>query len=230
MSQHPSPDDQPVEATPSGRPPVWQRNLAIVFVVATAAMQSVYAFNQRLLTAANAATVDNLTNRSTAYGIATYWLSLVALLFTILWMWRARSNAENFDGDGFRHGRGWTIGGWFCPIVNLWFPFEAMADVWTASTPDRDSPAVFRTVRPSYVVVIWWLALVASQILPRLASFIRSPDASASDYQTSFRFDYAGAVTAVLAAWAASYIMIKVTGWQKQRYLDPRFGQAPGDA
>jgi Domain of unknown function (DUF4328) len=28
-----------------------------------------------------------------------------------------------------RRSRGWAIGGWFCPAVNLWFPYQIATDV-----------------------------------------------------------------------------------------------------
>ena len=35
--------------------------------------------------------------------------------------------------------QGWTIGAWFTPVVNLWFPVQIMRDVWRTS--DDAGPA-----------------------------------------------------------------------------------------
>ncbi|MGW4561839.1 DUF4328 domain-containing protein [Streptomyces sp. NPDC004561] len=66
-----------------------------------------------------------------AYGLA---LAAAAVVY-LCWLWRVRANAEVFRPDGHRMGRGWTIGGWFCPVVNLWFPRRIVVDVWDASAP-----------------------------------------------------------------------------------------------
>src|SRR5688572_18369651 len=65
-----------------------------------------------------------------------YLLLLVAsYVATCLWLWRARQNSELL-GPGHHHARsrGWVWGGWVCPIVNLWFPFQVVKGVHLAST------------------------------------------------------------------------------------------------
>lgn len=47
---------------------------------------------------------------------------LAAGVVFIVWLWRARGNAELFCYGQHRRSRGWVIGGWFCPVVNFWFP------------------------------------------------------------------------------------------------------------
>ncbi|MEU3510791.1 DUF4328 domain-containing protein [Streptomyces longwoodensis] len=70
----------------------------------------------------------------TAQGAALVATAVVALC----WLWRIRVNAEVFDASRHRLRRGWTIGAWFCPVVNLWFPRRIVADSWDASTRVAD--------------------------------------------------------------------------------------------
>ena len=60
---------------------------------------------------------------------------LAAGVVFIVWLWRARDNAELFCSGQHRRGRGWVIGGWFCPVVNFWFPKQIVDDVIAASDP-----------------------------------------------------------------------------------------------
>lgn len=85
---------------------------------------------------------------------------LAAVAF-IVWLWRVRANAELLVGPhGQRLTREWVIAGWICPVVNLWFPYRVVVDVWRASSPDRAN------VRDG-LVVWWWLAFVVSWLFTR---------------------------------------------------------------
>ena len=79
----------------------------------------------------------------------------------IVWLWRARGNAELFCYGQHRRGRGWVIGGWFCPVVNFWFPKQIVDDVIAASDPP--TPPRFPDLRriPRHgLVLAWWLTLL----------------------------------------------------------------------
>ncbi|WP_448318576.1 DUF4328 domain-containing protein, partial [Streptomyces sp. CO7] len=66
---------------------------------------------------------------ATAQAVAYFALGVVLLL----WFHRVRRNAEVFSPGGHRRSRGWVFGGWFLPVVNLWFPFQVTSDIWWAS-------------------------------------------------------------------------------------------------
>ncbi len=54
----------------------------------------------------------------------------------IVWLWRARINAEN-HGWPQRRARGWAFWGWVIPVVSLWIPFQFLGDIWRAGLPER---------------------------------------------------------------------------------------------
>jgi hypothetical protein len=57
----------------------------------------------------------------------------LGILF-VVWFRRARINAERHDYQQ-RRARGWAFWGWIVPIVNIWFPFQIMGDIWRAGLP-----------------------------------------------------------------------------------------------
>jgi hypothetical protein len=78
----------------------------------------------------------------------------VAMVMFVVWFYRARVNA---DGHGWpqRRSPSLAIWSWFFPVVNLWFPFQIMADIWRVGLPvqARASPAIL----PG----IWWTCWLA---------------------------------------------------------------------
>ena len=56
-----------------------------------------------------------------ALGIGGFLLALLAAgVVFIVWLWRVRWNAEMFCRGEHRFTRGWVIGCWLVPVVNLW--------------------------------------------------------------------------------------------------------------
>jgi len=90
---------------------------------------------------------------------------LAAGVVFIVWLWRARGNAELFCSGRHRRGRSWVIGGWFCPVVNFWFPKQIVDDVIAAS--DSRTPPLFpdlRQIPPHDLVLAWWLIWVVTEV------------------------------------------------------------------
>ncbi|QUQ71901.1 DUF4328 domain-containing protein [Kutzneria sp. CA-103260] len=115
----------------------------------------------------------------------------------IVWLWRARANAELIAGRASqRLGRGWGIGGWLVPIVNLWFPYQYVVDVWRASAPNRESTT-------EAVVLTWWLALLGTWIVSRFERY----DTDHSVALLSCALDVVAAVGLVL-------VIRRISAWQ----------------
>ncbi|MDI3421742.1 DUF4328 domain-containing protein, partial [Streptomyces luteolus] len=89
-------------------------------------------------------------------GIAqTVALIATAVVF-LVWFYRVRVNAEVFAPEYHEKKRGWTIGGWFCPVVNLWFPRRIALDIWKASSDGN---------RRGAALLNWWWALWVTTLL-----------------------------------------------------------------
>ncbi|MGW3019518.1 DUF4328 domain-containing protein [Streptomyces longwoodensis] len=97
-----------------------------------------------------------------AAGVAQGAALVATAVVALCWLWRIRVNAEVFDASRHRLRRGWTIGAWFCPVVNLWFPRRIVADSWDASTPWG--------VRSGHAPVnAWWAVWLADLFVGRVA-------------------------------------------------------------
>ena len=91
-------------------------------------------------------------------------VALVACAVVYLcWFQRVRANAQVFNPFGHSRSPGWAIGGWFVPVVNLWFPRRITLDIWDASTP-------WGTTRSHALVNAWWTLWLASLFADRLAT------------------------------------------------------------
>jgi hypothetical protein len=86
--------------------------------------------------------------------VADVTIFVLGILF-VVWFRRARINAER-HGYHQRRARGWTFWGWIVPIVNLWFPFQLMGDIWRAGLP------AWRHAKAAWLPALWWLCWLLS--------------------------------------------------------------------
>jgi hypothetical protein len=231
----PHPYPYPTQAMAPGplrRAPEWQRNLVVALTAVSLVTSVAYSLHSlalsRVLTRAEAGTyasdaeLDSLDRRGQLIAFASLGLTLLLAVAVITWLYTARGNAELYDGGGFRRSKGWTIGGWICPIVCFWFPYQCMADVWTASTPNRPTGARFKELRPNWVILFWWLAFCGSGLSSWISAIQYSAAETASEFKTSFWFDYIATACDIAAGFSLIYVVLTVTSYQRYRFLQAR--------
>jgi hypothetical protein len=144
----------------------------------------------------------------TAQGVALVVTAVVALC----WLWRIRVNAEVFDASRHRLRRGWTIGAWFCPVVNLWFPRRIVADSWDASTPWG--------VRSGHTLVnAWWTVWLADLFVGRFADRSHRRAGTADELREAAGSMLFSDCLGVAAAVLSLVVVTRLTRLQERKVL-----------
>lgn len=150
---------------PVGRPPVNHTpgRLAIILTGISTLASVVYALRH----AGYAGIVEDLAAGRLSLADATSWenglamIAIVELAFLLLggialltWLHGAHGRATAYGiGGRIRAGRGWTIGAWFVPILNLFRPAQLVHDVRRSAMGDLATGALPGTVP---IVGLWW--------------------------------------------------------------------------
>ncbi|MFI6039107.1 DUF4328 domain-containing protein [Streptomyces sp. NPDC051315] len=134
-----------------------------------------------------------------------------AVLF-LCWFYRVRVNAEVFQPFAHSKKRGWAIGAWFTPVVNLWFPRRITLDIWEASGP-------WGAPRPHGLVNAWWTLWIVSLVAGRVG-YVRHRDAeTAREIQDAVgQVMFADALD-LLAAALAVLVVLRLTRMQHEKAL-----------
>jgi heme/copper-type cytochrome/quinol oxidase subunit 2 len=129
----------------------------------------------------------------------------------IVWLYRSRQNAERLTYDvDHRHKRGWVIGGWFVPVISLWYPGQIVQDVWRSFNPaQQDRPLQARD--KSGLVVAWWLVYLLSSWGDRAVTQLVLRD---SDLDTIAAWTWVCAVLTTGAAVLAIVLIRRLTDLQ----------------
>ncbi|MFF7024632.1 DUF4328 domain-containing protein [Streptomyces klenkii] len=127
----------------------------------------------------------------------------------LIWLWRARINAELLAGPAaHRRSRGWVVGAWVAPVANLWYPYQVVSDIWQSSAPRRPAPAA--------LINAWWALFVAATLVKpvqwRLALHLESEQDVLTNANVSTL------LTALYVAAGALVILIirRITAWQSR--------------
>ena len=88
---------------------------------------------------------------------------IVVWVVTCIWLGQVRKHSQSINPE-YPHARrvGWLWAGWLVPIVNLWFPFQVVRDIYSAAT---------RFLLPSAMRWWWglWLVMLfANRVLDRM--------------------------------------------------------------
>ena len=134
---------------------LWARRGFVAFVVGREVqlVASVIVFNgivddiRRFFDTNGQVTPNNSNAWFSAVNLLCSSLSLLAFVAIVIWAYKAATVASNLHYPATR-GPLWAIVGWIIPIVNFWFPYQAIRDCLPPHHAER------RTVK------LWWACFV----------------------------------------------------------------------
>lgn len=70
----------------------------------------------------------------------------------LVWVYRANLNCRGFGARGMQFSPGWSVGFYFIPFLNFYYPYQAMKEIWRASK----NPQNWKKEKCSGLVGWWW--------------------------------------------------------------------------
>jgi len=83
-------------------------------------------------------------------------VTFAALIVTLVWVHAAATTAARIRIPA-RRSPGWAVGGFLIPVVNLWWPYQSVCDLFPAGHPARR------------VVARWWALYLCATFTPVIA-------------------------------------------------------------
>jgi hypothetical protein len=155
---------------------------------------------------------DSLYALSGVVELTVYAVTVVAFL---VWLFRARANADLLAPWPHRRAKPWLIFGWFVPIVNWWFPKQIVDDIWNSSKPGALYPTHnFAVARRSGLVWAWWIAWLISALISEVVARLLFRD-DLQSMRDAARFDVVSIGLSIVAAVLAAMVVIKITRFQE---------------
>jgi hypothetical protein len=133
---------------------------------------------------------------------------VVAGVVVIVWFYRARWNAAAYGTHEQRRSQGWAIGGWFCPVISLFYPYQMTNDVLLASEADPGPPT--RYALSVSLVSVWWAAWLTHSIFAFIARISRNA-AGVSGLRTADVLDIVTSVIDIATATLFILVVRRIT-------------------
>ncbi|MEV6025938.1 DUF4328 domain-containing protein [Streptomyces sp. NPDC052036] len=147
-----------------------------------------------------------------AAGMAQTAAMLTCMVVFLCWFYRVRVNADVFEPNGHQKKRGWAIGGWFTPIVNLWFPRRITLDIWDASSR-------WGAPRSHGLVNTWWALWIISLLAERAGFSAYRRAHTAQELRSAVPQVLLADVTDMAAALLAILVVLRLTRMQHEKGL-----------
>ena len=117
---------------------------------------------------------------------------LAAAVAVIVWLWRARTNADVINELPDTWGRPWVIFGWVVPIISFWVPRSIVGGVWYASAPPG---------RSGWAVNAWWAAWLVYLLGSRVLSLQEDGGVGSALFPVVCEIGAVAALLAMLVVW-----------------------------
>jgi hypothetical protein len=94
-------------------------------------------------------------------GRAVLFLSLAGIVLWIVWFYNAYANLPLLAAAPTKHAKGWAIGGYFVPFLNLVRIPDMVSETWKSSDPNGSSGTA--------LVLFWWLSWIITGMIVQAA-------------------------------------------------------------
>jgi hypothetical protein len=151
-------------------------------------------------------------------------LNLALGVLFVTWLWKAYSS-NRVDPTKLHHGRGWTIGAWFVPFLNLFRPFQLVRDLRDGI---RSAMGATGPDHKRWLVRAWWAAFLTMYLLDLVTRVVDSGSATAEGLDLISRMrnlawlSFANSLASLVAAALAALVVHRLTlGLRPVEYLEP---------
>jgi hypothetical protein len=148
--------------------------------------------------------MDGLSTFASLAALAYIAVFLLSVIVVSMWIYRGHANLRAAGSDHLEFSPGWSVGWFFVPVANLFKPFQAMRELWTASHGSRDSAG--RNAPPE--LVPWWTCYI-------IGSGLKNASTRLTDLgSTAYLIDVVGTSALLVSAWFLLRIIRQVTAAQ----------------
>ena len=133
-------------------------------------------------------------------------------------MYRANKNARAFGCTGLQFSPGTAAGMWYVPILSLFMPYQAVKELWKASTWEHQVPWEYAPT-PAFLP-IWWGAFIVFMIAAQIARKVEATAESSPSAVISVLHTRQLASVLAIVAGALCILVVRGLAQRFQRRAD----------
>lgn len=155
-----------------------------------------------------------------------YWaIIILAIVFFIMWFRRAYYNVRQLPWHNARYTDGWAAGSWFVPIINLWWPYQIMVDIWRGTQNFLRE----RLGEPQSTSIIgwWWALYLIWRFTINIAGTVSSEANEIDSLITATRFKIFSDLITIPAILLAMRVVQRTSSFERELLIH---SQTPSDS
>ena len=151
-----------------------------------------------------------------------------AVLF-LMWVHRAYKNLQPLGAPRVESTPGWAVGYFFIPIVNLFYPYRIMRELWRKSDPEVQDPDHYLALPQSTpaILPLWWAAWLVSSFLDQLVFRLSMNNDAPSDLIWITKLGILAGVINIVSAILATLVVVGIDKRQEARAQHFMMPQTP---
>jgi len=168
----------------------------------------VYASREAAVAAAAAS-----DSRQAVVAIIQFATFIVAGILILKWIHRANYNARQLGATDMTFTPGWSIGWYFIPVASLWKPYQAMKEIWKASSNPQD----WKDEPVSSLLPWWWFLWIVSGTLGPVSSRLTLSAQTVDAFTVANVFDQVSNAAVVALTLLMAAIVRRIQSMQGAR-------------
>jgi hypothetical protein len=134
----------------------------------------------------------------------------VAILF-LRWIYVAKKDLRELRIGAPKFSPGWSVGWFFVPILNLWKPYQAMAETYRGTDAERMAAGEWREAPVGAVVKAWWTFWVLDLFVGRVSWRLYQDAATIEELEAATQAEIVSSLVA-LASTVTAIALVNAIG------------------
>ena len=150
---------------------------------------------------------------------------ILSMIFFIMWFRRAYFNLHSLSWHSARHSEGWAAGSWFIPILNLFWPYQIMEDIWRGT--QNAIREKFGEPQSTDLVGWWWALYLINKFFGYITAFASKGATEVDGLLTATKLEFVGDLISIAAIVVTTRMIQRTSSFEKELL---EHSQTPSDS
>lgn len=139
---------------------------------------------------------------------------ILSMVFFIMWLRRAYFNLHSLSWHSARHSEGWAAGSWFIPILNLFWPYQIMEDIWRGT--QNAIREKFGEPQSTALIGWWWALYLINKFFGYITAFASKGATEVDSLLTATRLEFVGDLVSIAAIVVTIRMIQRTSSFEKE--------------
>jgi len=144
-------------------------------------------------------------------------IGLLTAVFFLIWIYRSHKNLRVLGANELKYSPGWAVGGFFVPLLNVFRPYQVIAEIWKASAKGarRGGGTNWKFEQIPAYFGLWWGLWLLSGLLDFFSVLMILGGGLTNQRLVASRYRLVYDVVSITCAMLAIAVVLRITARQE---------------